>query len=80
MAEGSINQDALRATRWSLTTNEFDSEISALSGLVEARGSPTDATRRNVEAPLSTFFNFFPKALWVEVALGTNCYPAEQLD
>lgn len=71
---GTLNKQALRDIGWSATTTTFEDERHEFPGIVNNVGRPTEETRRAATSPLSLFFLFFPKALWVDIAAKPNRY------
>ncbi|TYZ51875.1 hypothetical protein PybrP1_012280 [[Pythium] brassicae (nom. inval.)] len=78
--EGTVDMNALWYMEWEPAVSFCEVETSEYQQLVHENGYPTAETRRASSSPLSLFFHFFPKPLWVEVCEDTNRYRLQTLD
>jgi hypothetical protein len=72
---GSVNADALRATRWAPVTDQFeDDSTQAYTGLTSSPGGPDQRLVEVFDNPAALFFAFFPRSLWKSIASESNRY------
>ncbi|ETN14543.1 hypothetical protein PPTG_07571 [Phytophthora nicotianae INRA-310] len=72
--------NALRATKWTPVSSEFEDVSLPYPGLNDEVGKPVPELRSVCHSPLLTLFYYMPKSLWVMINAETNRYSLQQIE